>query len=43
MLGALGILLCAAVATQATAAAWVTLAALLLAGLLLYLLARRIR
>jgi amino acid transporter len=43
MLGALGIMLCAAVATQATAAAWATLAALLLAGLTLYLLARRIR
>jgi amino acid transporter len=43
MLGALGILLCAAVATQATSAAWATLAALLLAGLLLYLLARRTR
>jgi amino acid transporter len=43
MLGALGIMLCAAVATQATAAAWATLAALLLAGLALYLLARRTR
>lgn len=43
MLGALGILLCAAVATQATAAAWATLGALLLSGLLLYLLARRTR
>lgn len=43
LLGALGILLCAAVATQATAAAWATLAALLFAGLLLYLFARRAR
>lgn len=42
-LGALGILLCMAVAAQATAAAWATLAALLLAGLLLYFLARRTR
>ncbi|UUR07703.1 APC family permease [Sphingomonas glaciei] len=42
-LGVLGILLCAAVSTQATAVAWATLAALLLAGLLLFLFARRAR
>jgi amino acid transporter len=42
-LGALGILLCAAVSTQATVAAWATLAALLIAGLPLFLLARRTR
>jgi amino acid transporter len=42
-LGALGIALCLAVATQATAAAWATLAGLLLAGLPLYFLARRDR
>ncbi|GAA3996272.1 APC family permease [Sphingomonas humi] len=41
--GALGILLCIAVATQATAMAWATLAALLLAGVPLYLFARRAR
>jgi amino acid transporter len=42
-IGLLGILLCIAVSTQATATAWVTLAALLLAGLALYFLARRAR
>ncbi len=42
-IGLVGILLCAAVSTQATAAAWATLAALLLAGLALYALARRAR
>lgn len=42
-LGTLGILLCAAVSTQASAAAWGTLAALLLAGLALFLIARRAR
>jgi hypothetical protein len=36
-------LLCAAVSTQATVAAWATLAALLIAGLPLFLLARRTR
>lgn len=40
-LGVVGILLCAAVASQATAAAWATLVALLLAGLALYAVARR--
>lgn len=40
-LGVVGILLCIAVSTQATGAAWLTLAALLLAGLLLYAFARR--
>lgn len=42
-LGGLGILLCAAVASQASAVAWATLAALLLAGLVLFLFARRAR
>ena len=42
-LGTLSILLCAAVSTQATAAAWMTLGALLLAGLLMFGLARRSR
>jgi amino acid transporter len=42
-LGILGILLSFAVSTQATAAAWATLAALSVAGLLLFLLARRAR
>jgi amino acid transporter len=42
-LGTLGILLCLAVSTQAAAAAWATLAALSVAGLLLFLLARRAR
>jgi chromate transport protein ChrA len=42
-MGALGIALCLAVSTQATLAAWTTLAGLLLAGLPLYLLARRDR
>lgn len=40
-LGISGILLCMAIASQATAAAWATLGALLIAGLLLYALARR--
>lgn len=40
-LGIVGILLCIAVSTQATGTAWLTLAALLLAGLLLYAFARR--
>nr|WP_314442720.1 APC family permease [uncultured Sphingomonas sp.] len=40
-LGAVGILLCAAVSTQASAAAWLTLGALLLAGVPLFLVARR--
>lgn len=40
-LGAIGILLCVAVSTQASAVAWATLAALLLAGFALYLFARR--
>lgn len=43
ILGVVGILLCAAVSTQATASAWATLAALLLAGLVLFLIARRTR
>jgi hypothetical protein len=42
-LGGLGILLCAAVSTQASAAAWATLAVLLLAGLVLFLSARAAR
>jgi chromate transport protein ChrA len=42
-LGLTGILLCLGVSTQASAAAWATLGALLLAGLLLFLLARRAR
>jgi amino acid transporter len=42
-LGSIGILLCGAVATQATFAAWATLAALLCAGLPLFLFARRAR
>jgi amino acid transporter len=42
-LGLIGILLCLAVSTQATLAAWATLAALLVAGLPLYLFARRTR
>jgi hypothetical protein len=42
-LGLLGILLCLAVSTQATFAAWATLAALLVAGLPLYIFARRTR
>lgn len=42
-IGLLGILLCLAVSTQATATAWATLAALLFTGLVLYFLARRAR
>ena len=39
--GAIGILLCAWAAYQASAAAWQTLAALTVAGALLYAIARR--
>jgi amino acid transporter len=42
-LGLVGILLCLAVTTQATVTAWATLAGLLLAGLVLFLLARPAR
>ena len=41
--GIFGILLCVAVATQASAAAWATLAALWVAGSILFLVARRTR